>query len=54
MPASAGHPGLKTSPAGITISVPNPWLGVSRDGKVLDPSAFKPDGIVEYKNPYSA
>lgn len=50
----AGHPGLKTSPAGLTISVQNPWLGASPDGKVLDPSASKPDGIVEYKNPYSA
>ncbi len=47
------HPGLKTEPSGLVVSLENPWLAASPDGRVTDPSAAQPIGLVEYKNPYS-
>jgi len=38
----------------LKISVENPWMAVSPDGLVHDPSVDPPDGIVKYKNSYAA
>ena len=49
-----GHVGLSTSRVGLVISVVNPWLAASPDGKVHDPNAAKSLGLLELKNPYAA
>ena len=49
-----GHPGLKTRESGLVISMDNPWLAASPDGKVEDPNSPNPQGLMEIKNPYSA
>ena len=47
------HSNLKTVKTGLVVSLDYPWLAVSPDNKVHDPSAT-PYGLDEYKNPYSA
>ena len=49
-----GHPGLTTQPAGLVISVDNPWLAASPDNIVEDPSEQPTAGLAEYKKPFSA
>ena len=46
-------PGIATSQSGLVISTENPWLAASPDGLVTDPTENPPQGIVEFKNPYS-
>ena len=48
-----GHPGLFTEPSGLVVSLDTPWLASSPDGTVVDPSADKCTGFVEYKNPFT-
>ena len=49
-----GHPGLTTQPAGLIISVDNPWLAASPDNIVEDPSEQPTAGLAEYKKTFSA
>ena len=44
---------ITTCKSGLVISLDNPWLAASPDGLVHDPMENPPDGIVEFKNPYS-
>ena len=37
----------------LVVSVTNPWLAASPDGLVYDSLANPPQGLVEFKNPYS-
>ena len=46
-------PDLSISNSGLLVSVTNPWLAASPDGLVYDPQADPPQGLVEFKNPYS-
>ena len=46
-------PGITTSQSGLVISTENPWLAASPDSLVIDPTENPPQGIVEFKNPYS-
>ena len=39
--------------SGLVIDTINPWLGASPDNLVHESSAADPNGIVEYKNPFS-
>ena len=48
-----GHKGLTTSPTGLVIHPDHPWLACSPDDRVFDSSETAPNGLVEYKNPYS-
>ena len=50
---SSGHPGLYACKSGFVISETNPYLGMSPDGCVHDPSCSDPFGLVEIKCPYS-
>ena len=50
---SDGHPGLRTSKAGFVVDINRCWLGASPDAWVFDPSVDNPQGIVEFKCPYS-
>ena len=47
-------PNISISKCGLVVSVTNPWLGASPDGLVHDPTSDPPDGLVEFKNPYTA
>ena len=47
-------PNLTITTTGLVIDPVNPWLAASPDNLVHDPSMDNPNGIVEYKNPYSA
>ena len=38
---------------GLVVSTAHPWLAATPDGWVFDPSASPPQGLVEFKNPYS-
>ena len=48
-------PNISTSKCGLVVSVANqwlgasPWLGVSPNGLVNDPTSDPPDGLVEFK-----
>ena len=46
-------PDITTNQSGLVISLANPWLAASPDGLVYDPKENPPQGIVEFKNPYS-
>ena len=41
------HPGLNTESSGLVITLDNPWLAASPDGKVNDLRASLPVGLVE-------
>ena len=47
-------PNISTSKCGLEVPVANPWLGASPAGLVHDPTSDPPDGLVEFKNPYTA
>jgi len=47
-------PSISTSKCDLVVSVINPWLGASPDRMVHDPTSNPPDGLVEFRNPYSA
>ena len=47
-------PNISTSKCGLVVPVANPWLGASPDGLVHDPTSDPLDGLVEFKNPYTA
>ena len=49
-----GHPNLKVLPAGFMVSANRGYLGCSPDNWVVDPNSDDPNGISEYKCPYSA
>ena len=49
----SGHPGLITEDSGLVISMDNPWMAASPDGRVQDPTATNPEGLVEFKNPFT-
>ncbi len=49
-----GHPNLRTLRAGFMIHPKQGWLGCSPDNWVVDPDAEDPNGVAEYKCPYSA
>ena len=38
---------------GLVISATHPWLAAMPDAWVKDPSASPPEGLVEFKNPFS-
>ena len=40
--------------SGLVVSVTNQWLAASLDGLAYNPQTDPPQGIVEFKNPYSA
>ena len=46
-------PDFSIANSGLVVSVANPWLAASPDGLVYDPKANPPQGLVEFKNPYS-
>ena len=46
-------PEITTTQSGLVISKENPRLTASPDGLVTDPAENLPQGIVEFKNPYS-
>ena len=47
-------PNISTSKSGLVVSVSNPWLGASPDRLVHDPALNPLDGLIEFKNTYSA
>jgi hypothetical protein len=51
---SHGHPNLSTHTTGLVVPHGTPWLGASPDDRVHDPDAAMPNGLAEYKNPYTA
>ena len=48
------HPNLRTIRAGFVIHSQHGWLGCSPDNWVVDPDIADPNGVAEYKCPYSA
>lgn len=48
------HPNLRTIRAGFVIHEHKGWLGCSPDDWVVDPDSEDPNGVAEYKCPYSA
>ena len=46
-------PDFSLANSGLVVSVANPWLAASPDGLIYDPQADPPQGLVEFKNPYS-
>ena len=46
-------PDIRTTSTGLVISNDHPWLAASPDGLVYDPLEDPPNGVVEFKNPYS-
>lgn len=49
-----GHPNLCTIRAGFVIHPQHGWLGCSPDDWVVDPDSEDPNGVAEYKCPYTA
>lgn len=49
-----GHPHLRVMRAGFVIHPQDGWLGCSPDNWVVDPDSSDPNGLAEYKCPYSA
>lgn len=49
-----GHPNLSTTSSGLVIAQEDPWLAASPDDLVYDPTASPPNGLAEYKNPYTS
>ena len=47
-------PHITVTESGLVVHHHHHWLGASADGLVYDPSSTEPEGIVEFKNPYSA
>lgn len=47
-------PNLSVHNSGFVIHSSHNWIGTSPDGIVNDPSSTNPEGVIEYKNPYSA
>ena len=50
---SNGHENLTTSECGFTIHPTMGWIGASPDALVTDPSFVLPNGIAEFKCPFS-
>ena len=50
---AAISPDFSIANSGLVVSVANPWLASSPDVLVYDPKANPPQGLVEFKNPYS-
>ena len=48
-----GHEKLVAEDCGFIIGLHEGWLGASPDGRVYDPSSYRPKGIVEIKCPYT-
>ena len=46
-------PNISVSKTRFVIHPTHHWLGAIPEGLVNDPTSSDPDGIVEYKNPYS-
>ena len=46
-------PDISICKSGFVIHPVHHWLGASPDGLVNDPTSADPEGVVEYKNPYS-
>ena len=46
-------PDIVVIDSGFVVHPHHHWLGASPDGLVNDPTSADPEGIVEYKNPYS-
>lgn len=46
-------PGFSVSKSGLVVSLEHPWLAASPDGVVYDPNFDPPQGLVEFKNPYT-
>ena len=47
------HPNLRTIQSGFVVHPQQGWLGCSPDDWVVDPDSADPNGIAEYKCPYS-
>ena len=48
-----GHIGLSTRSSGFVVHREKGWLGASPDAWIHDPSCESPNGIAEFKCPYS-
>ena len=48
-----GHIGLSTRRSGFVVHPEKGWLGASPDAWIHDPSCESPNGIAEFKCPYS-
>ena len=46
-------PGISVCKSGFLIHHSHHWFGASPDGLIDDPSSSDPEGIIEFKNPYS-
>ena len=46
-------PGFSITKSGLVVSLDHPWLAASPDGIVYDPNFDPPQGLVEFKNPYT-
>ena len=47
-------PHISVTESGLVVHHYHHWLGASPDGLVYNPVSTEPEGIVEFKNPYSA
>lgn len=48
-----GHANLETRPIGFVIHLSQGWLGASPDAFVIDTAFIQPNGIAEFKCPFS-